>query len=275
MVDRGGVLLPIWQADALWLDFWNIPPSFGPSAEFAIKIAAGKINAVTGEEWRPGLHRDPQDYVVSPAQPWLDGFAVAPGVVRQFVATRLGDGASVEEQITGEAAWGGLQISVTPLKAEVWREKLRAWREERLRMKRLGIGRSRKLRSFHDGMGLGAGGRMHQEIHPDPLNLEDYDVDATDRVFVHLVDAEAWERLTGETPPTRPPRAKDYAAAGLPWFRWYGADQKALAGAKKLAGVKSVGTVFKEQTGAALPDSEDIDTAPPIPLGPGRRVRAR
>ncbi len=278
VVDRGGVLLPIWQAEALWLNFDTLLTSFGPSFEAAIKIGAGKINAVTGEDWRPGLHRDPQDYVVTPAQPWIDGFAVAPGVIRQFVAARLGEGASVEEQLTGKAEWGGLQLAVTPLKAKVWREKLRAWRAAHDRPDRFGIHDAAPMMSQEREMGLGAGGRMHQHIYPDRLNLEDYDTAATERVFVHLVDAVAWKRLTDEVPPTHPPRAKDYAAAGLPWFRWYGADQDPLPGGKRLAEVKSVGTLFKQQTGAALPDSEDIDTAPPVPLGPGasgpRRVKS-
>lgn len=54
---------------------------------FAVKIAAGKVNAVTGETWSNGLIKRPQDYVVVPNQPWLDGFCVQKGLVRQFVAT--------------------------------------------------------------------------------------------------------------------------------------------------------------------------------------------
>jgi hypothetical protein len=40
--------------------------------------------------------------MVSPEQPWLDGFAIEKGVIRQFVAMPLGDGYSVEEQVTGD-----------------------------------------------------------------------------------------------------------------------------------------------------------------------------
>jgi len=35
----------------------------------------------------------------------------------------LGAGYSVEEQVTGEAEWGGLQISIVPLKATVWQAR--------------------------------------------------------------------------------------------------------------------------------------------------------
>jgi len=111
---RGGAFLPMWQAEAMWLNFSNHGPGWDLDFPVAIKVAAGKINAVTGEAWRTGLHRDPQDYMVSPEQRWLDGFAIEKGVIRQFVAMPLGDGYSVEEQVTGAAEWGGLQISVAP-----------------------------------------------------------------------------------------------------------------------------------------------------------------
>src|SRR5215472_8111335 len=46
---RGGVLLPMWQTEALWLNF-RCPHIHdrGTSYPFAIKVATGKINAVTG-----------------------------------------------------------------------------------------------------------------------------------------------------------------------------------------------------------------------------------
>ena len=73
----------------------------------AVKVAAGKINAVTGEGWENELSSRPQDYVVIPEQPWLDGFSVMEGMIRQFVAMPLGEGFTAEEQLTGEAEHGG------------------------------------------------------------------------------------------------------------------------------------------------------------------------
>ena len=49
-----------------------------------------------------------------PDQPWLDGYCVEKGVIRQFVAMPLGAGYTAEEQITGKAEHGGLQILVHP-----------------------------------------------------------------------------------------------------------------------------------------------------------------
>jgi hypothetical protein len=85
-----------------------------------VKVAAGKINAVTGELWQTELQADPQNYMVLPEQPWLDGFAVRKGVIRQFVAMPLGAGYSAEEQITGKADTGGIQLQVFPLRAEAY-----------------------------------------------------------------------------------------------------------------------------------------------------------
>ena len=50
--------------------------------------------------------------MVAPDQPWLDGFVVDKGCVRQFFAMPQGAGYSAEEQLTGEAVHGGLQLAV-------------------------------------------------------------------------------------------------------------------------------------------------------------------
>ena len=115
---RGGVLMPMYQSEALWI-------RFSASYPFAVKIAAGKINAVSGEPWSSGLQEDPQDYLVVPGQPWLDGFSVGDGFIRQFVAMPLGAGYSVEEQLTGKADVGGIQLQVYPISAEsYYRDKV-------------------------------------------------------------------------------------------------------------------------------------------------------
>ena len=79
-LEHGGVLLPMYQSEALWIHF-----SDRSDYPFAIKIAAGKIDAVSGGDWMPGLARSPQNYLVMPDQPWLDGFSVQKGLIRQFV----------------------------------------------------------------------------------------------------------------------------------------------------------------------------------------------
>jgi len=128
LVARGGVVLPMHASEAMWLRFGTLGFLDFPYP-FALKIAAGKINCITGEPWSAELHSDPQDYIVVPLQPWVDGFAVAKGVIRQFVAERLGEGHSVEEQLTGKAEFGGLQIVAYPMKADRYAAKLEELRQ--------------------------------------------------------------------------------------------------------------------------------------------------
>ena len=112
-VKRGGVLMPMYQSEALWICFSSHYP-------FAVKIASGKINAVSAEPWTPDLQQNPQNYVVLPEQPWIDGFSIGEGLIRQFVAMPLGDGYTVEEQLTGKADIGGIQIQAYPMNAETY-----------------------------------------------------------------------------------------------------------------------------------------------------------
>ncbi len=115
--EHGGIALAMWQSEALWLSLES--PSGRP---FAVKVAAGKVSAVTGKPWRNELGGagGEQDYLVAPDQPWIDGFCVAKGKVRQFVAMPMGAGYTAEEQITGKAEFGGLQIVAYPMREEKW-----------------------------------------------------------------------------------------------------------------------------------------------------------
>lgn len=90
---------------------------------FALRAFARGVNVVSGEPMRPnmatflktrnGVARK-QDYVFCPRQHWLDGAAIRPGVVRQFVAVPYASGPSIEEQMTGLDSVGGIQIEVVP-----------------------------------------------------------------------------------------------------------------------------------------------------------------
>ncbi|MCU0853656.1 MAG: hypothetical protein MUC89_08435 [Acetobacteraceae bacterium] len=239
IVRRGGVIMPMWQAEAMWIAFGGFRTGAIPCA---VKVAAGKINAVSGQSWRDGLHRDPQDYCVIPGQPWLDGFAVGKGVVRQFVAMPLGAGATAEEQLTGAAEHGGLQIAVTPLTEAAFA----AWRNGGSDRTGRGwitpaCGITDTLGSRSPTMGLSPGGSIRQIVNQDTRPLDDYDVSRTLRVFVTILDAVAWRHATGELPPTSPPTAQDYARARLPWFELYQSDVAAVGGAPALQGLKWFG----------------------------------
>ncbi|KAL2867674.1 uncharacterized protein BJX67DRAFT_352058 [Aspergillus lucknowensis] len=105
---RGGVFFPMWQREALWINFNNRDSS----TYYAIRVNIGHINAISGLDIYEKT--DKQDYVVVPGQKWLDGIAVGPGLVRQFVAMPLGSGYTVEGQISGKECFGGIQIEIIP-----------------------------------------------------------------------------------------------------------------------------------------------------------------
>ncbi len=86
IIQQGGVFLPMWQREALWISFTVLHPK-----KYALRVFVGRINAISGlsmdERSDKAKGTDQlQDYVVVPGQEWLDGICVAPGIVRQFVA---------------------------------------------------------------------------------------------------------------------------------------------------------------------------------------------
>jgi hypothetical protein len=227
-------MLPMYQAEAMWIRFraHHYP--------FAVKIATGKINAVSGKPWSYGLERDPQDYVVLPRQPWLDGYAVEKGVIRQFVAMPLGSGATAEEQITGAAEWGGVQILAYPLKGSLYQREIELPRFA-------SNGYVRKSNLITDGMGLAPGGRMRQEVYTDSRDPSDWDLDRGLRCFVSILNSRQWHEATAEGIPGEPFSARAYAKAGLPWFDYY-SETPAMAGSAPLAALKPV-SAFAEKSG--------------------------
>ncbi len=250
---RGGVIMPMHQAEAMWISFG------GDEYPFAAKIATGKVCAVTGETWVNHLNRDPQDYVVLPEQPWLDGYCVEKGVIRQFVAMPLGKGYSVEEQITGAAEHGGVQIVVYPMKRDRFEELQKERAAERRGYLDLEGPMVGDCMALKEDMGLAPGGRMRQEIYDDPFGLEAWDQRHSSRCFVTIANSAVWTAITGERPATEPPTAKAYTEAGLPWFDYYGGDAEAVEGAEKLKGLTSVVEMGKQTGEPPLPENASVD----------------
>lgn len=235
---HGGLLMPMHQSEAMWI-------SFDASYPMAIKVAAGKVNVLTGDAWSNDLRTDPQDYLVVPDQPWLDGFCVAKNTIRQFVAMRLGEGFTGEEQLTGEAKHGGLQIVAYPMREEVYRE----YRKRRTSM----VFECPPV--MESAMGMAPGGLMRQEIYEDEHGVDAW-ASTSSRCFVHLLNSVRFFAVTGAEPPTMPPTAADYSKAGLPWFDYYGGDKAALEGAKKLAEMRGVAAKSWQSGAGPLPGNE-------------------
>ncbi|MFD4577449.1 hypothetical protein ACFWNK_34155 [Streptomyces sp. NPDC058417] len=276
---RGGVMLPVYLREAMWLGFG------GSTEPAALQVGVGKVCAVSGRPWSDRLARDPQNYLVLPRQPWLDGINAGRGTVRQFVAVPLGLGATVEGQVTGEEVWGGVQLQPFRLREErlaEWRAAQRRLGERRrgpVAMAAGGPGGPPSApgavpaapRSAAPAMGLGVGGSMRQEIYRDERPLSDWAAEPAGRVFVHLVTPPQWRRVTGEAPPPSPVDRAAYTAAGLPWFDYYDEDAEDLAPADALGGVAPVG----EWIGDDLDPWQEPGPSQVKPLGdaPGKPVQ--
>ena len=224
---HGGVFMPMYQAEALWILFSGGYP-------MAVKVAAGKIDAISGLPFRNELTAKPQDYAVLPDQPWLDGFCVRKGLIRQFVAMPLGEGYTAEEQITEAAEHGGLQLVVYPMKAAEYERRFRT-DEVRLMDADYGVACPAAVAD----MGLAPGGLMRQQIYEDEHGIDVWEQDVRSRCFVHLLNSATFRQVTGAAPPHEPPTDDDYDRCGLPWFEYYDGDRKALDGAKPLARLDS------------------------------------
>ncbi len=252
---HGGVMLPMYQAEAMWLSFDSDDiAGHDVPYPFAIQIAAGKINAASGEPWSDTLVAEPQSYLVVPEQPWLDGFCVEKGIIRQFVAMPLGSGYSAEEQLTGKAEHGGLQILVRPMQRA---EFDRRFPKQPGRRRHMAMGDVCCASPCSPDMGLGAGGRMRQSIESDPYGVDAWDT-ARSKCFVHLANALVWHAITGQHPPHPPPTAATYSRSGLPWFAWYDEHSKPIDGTQVLALLKSIRQLGAEKGQVPLPENEAV-----------------
>jgi hypothetical protein len=255
--EAGDALLPMYQREALWLGF-DVPP-WRPHA---VKVAIGRVNAVSGGPEEEPLRDDPQNYLVCPPQPWLDGVNAADGAVRQFVAMPLGQGYSVESAVAGAERFGGLQITVHEPRPGRFPDEPPPVAAQPFRPAALGA-------PAGGAMGLGAGGAMTQKIYADPYGLDTWDLEGGRRVVVQIVDSLRFESLTGVPPPPTPVSAASYTAAGLPWF---GLDDEEAAHVPSSTVLRRAGTVAEQDRALGVPDAlEPLD----VPEGQVERLGPR
>jgi hypothetical protein len=223
-----GFFIPVYQREALWLGFDC--PAWQPRA---VQIGIGGINAVTGASWREALSASPQNYLVCPDQPWLDGINLGRGLIRQFVAMPLGLGYTVEGQLTAKEERGGIQIRVCSGRPGRF--------PDRPPRKRAAT-RPAVLRSgpLPGAMGVAVGGRMRQKIYPDPYGADTWDPSTCGEVLIHLVGSAEFHVLTGRRPPPTPIDAATYTRHGLPWFELYDEQRKSLPASEPFKRVRSV-----------------------------------
>jgi hypothetical protein len=253
-----GVFIPMFEREAMWF-------SFGGSTS-AIKVATGKVNALNGKAWTPelqensktpGSDKEPsQDYMVAPyPQPWLDGFNTGDGVIRQFVAMQLGKGYTVEGQVTGKEDVGGFQLLVVPTKPgkitrQFGRRALEGMGGTESSMDCLyescvaSAAPASATRSMTKGssMGMAAGAKLTQTISSDPYSFDTWDESQAEKVFIHVVDAVMWEKITGEKCPASPVPHTEYKG---PYFDYDNGTQ-GIGGSGTLANVKPVSEKDKD-----------------------------
>jgi hypothetical protein len=249
--ERGGVFIPMYQREAMWLDF-----SAKPWRPIAVKVAIGKINAITGKAWEQNLHAHPQDYLVCPTQPWLDGINDGEGYIRQFIAMPLGLGYTVEGQVTGKEEFGGIQIIVfAPNPGRFPDEPPQSDLSNAMPM----ASAPQNVGCPATDMGLCAGGKMRQKIYPDEYGVESWDETNFGRVYVHIVNSMTFREITGNEPPPTPVSAKEYASYGLPWFELYDEGKSTLETSDTLKKVKSVKEKDEEKGFTSQQDNSSVE----------------
>ncbi len=256
--EHGGVFIPMYQREALWINFharhWK------PNA---VKVAVGKVNAVSGEVWHQELRADEKDYLVCTPQLWLDGINAGEDTIRQFIAMPLGMGYTVEAQVTGKEEFGGIQIIVYEPKAGKFPDTPppMMMRTERSAPSPAALPMAAMSFDALEGgeMGLAAGGTMKQKIYPDPHGIETWDAENFGRVYVHIVNSMMYREITGEEPPPTPVTAKTYAQHGFPWFDLYDDHLNDIEAPDRLKNVKSVKEMDNEKGFAAQQDDSPVE----------------
>jgi Trypsin-like peptidase domain len=258
------LVLPLHEREALFLTFRGA--GWRPCA---VKVGAGGVNAVSGEPWDRTLRAAPQDYLVCPPQPWLDGINSGSGTVRQFVAVPLGRGQTVEGQVTGEERVGGLQILVFEPRPGRFPDQPPPAEElageaalEATGLEGPGAGAA--------PLGLGAGGQMRQKIYPDPFGVDTWQEEPAAAFHVHLVRASDWPALTGEEAPPTAIGPELAAALGLPWFELDDADRGDVPPPPALAAVRSIDRVRELPSSRPLQGGTHVS---PSDLNESRRAQ--
>ncbi len=271
---EGAFLICMHKHEAMWIGFRN------PEQPIALIVGAGMINALTGEKLSGVLTRTPeQNYLVAGHQPWLDGFKTSEGGnVYQFVGAILGEGETVEEQLTGEAKFGGFQFAAFRPKVELVRasrpgEYIKSLSSFSFGATR-GAGVTRGMSEVRE-MGLGAGGAITQKIYPDPYT-EDHSVAKIwntlpfMKTYIYIVDPKSFEQITGLKAPASPITYQTYQKMGLPWYGLFDTEMDDLPGSGKFEDIKKVGGAPDAVIASEKPKQElQNEEAPDIGIGIG------
>lgn len=298
---EGGYFIPLYQSEALFLEFKG--PNWHPSIA---KVCVGKINAISGETYSEKLSSHKQDYVVIPDQRWLDGINSGNGAVRQFVAMPLGKGYTIEAQISDEEIHGGFQLLIFDAvdgqfqdrdpAIDVLIEKIKkarcqalfddhflSYQEKSLYSTIFGkpvatrpepvrptqnSGDYRVLFQFPESddssMGIAAGGSIEQIIIADSYGVATWDENRRRALTIHLVNSLSYKEITGNDPPSSPITKDQYEYRGIPWFSHYDEKTPRVAASSLFRRILGVSEIANRR-GEAVGDSKrGINVSPEI-----------
>ncbi|MCX6982874.1 MAG: hypothetical protein NTV08_19295 [Verrucomicrobia bacterium] len=291
-LEEGGFIIPLYQREALFLEFSGVKwrPTIG-------KVAVGRVNAVSGKPYDLKIRAHLQDYVVIPDQRWLDGINSGTGTVKQFVAMPLGEGYTIEAQVTDEEKHGGFQIVVFDPKAGRFPERdpeeleaAYAYRKRRSLSARGFQGRSgagagdviasrapawdaddhvmpaARTAVFGEEkvveMGIAAGGTIEQQIHEDTYGTESWDESAIREIPIHIVNSAVYEQITGQKAPSSPITVESYQKHKIPWYSDYEEKGRAVAPAGIFKRILSIGRIDRNRGVASAEPSPKREIHP-------------
>lgn len=232
--DKDACFIAMHSEEAMWISFQAVEP-------IAVIIGAGTINALNGKTFESKLEKD--GYLVTPPQPWLDGWKGDDGSIYQFVATEIGGNKTIGEQLTKtkdhalvvsafkaknpdklqtqvltpNTLWGDSEAgdlccvafagsclkSITGNSLECYGLQQEAGDSDNL----------------CNELGLGKGGKIKQKIYEDPHGIEEWEEKPIKTIKIYLINASEFAEITGQVLP-QPAVAEQYNGV------WFGLDDK-------------------------------------------------
>jgi len=228
--DKDAYFIAMHSKEAMWISFQTVTP-------VAVMIGAGSVNALDGKPFGEKLEKD--NYLVTPPQPWLDGWKTEDGSVYQFIATEAGENKTIGEQLAKTKDHAIVFSVYEPKNPEKFKNQF-------VGRNVLAFGGGLECcslvqcasgcASLTNEMGLGKGGKIIQKIYDDPYGIEEWKETPTKTMKVYLINASEFSEITGKELPL-PVSEENYN--GL----WYGLEDEHM---KDIKG----NNVFDELKGA-------------------------
>lgn len=225
--DKNAYFIPMYNEEAMWMSFQTIEP-------LAVVVGAGSVNALNGKNFENKLEKD--GYLVTPPQPWLDGWKSEDGAVYQFVVAETGENRTIGEQLNNTKDHA---ITISVFKAK-HPENLKQVQHLTTTFESSAYGNldyscdedywvpMQCCCSLGAEMGVGKGGKINQKIYDDPHGIEEWEESPAQTVKVYLTNAAAFVEITGKELPL-PVKSEDYN--GL----WYGVEDKTMKEIKSVS----------------------------------------